>query len=155
MIQYFFYSVSIVFGSWLVGILMNGLLKNTAFYKKLSNLHFINSKKLNKALGLGAFKWTVKNTFFKYFNQNLKVKGQIEISDIEALKREMTSAEIGHLTAFVLVSVFALVKSVNVHYSFGIIMMLLNILLNLYPSLLQQENKRRIDRLLVIARKHR
>lgn len=39
-------------------------------------------------------------------------------------------------------------QSFNVSLVFGLAMMIPNAVLNLYPSLLQQENKRRIDRLL-------
>jgi hypothetical protein len=149
-LQYFLYSLSIVFGSWLVGMFLNSLLSKTSFYKRLTDLHFVRSKKLNRVIGLRPFRWIVKNTFFKNFNQNLKLSGKAEPGELEALKKEMTSAEISHLIAFVLVSAFALVKSVSVHFSYGLIMMLVNTLLNFYPALLQQENKRRINRFLKV-----
>lgn len=60
----------------------------------------------------------------------------------------MITAEVGHLIAFLLVGFFALYKSIVENYTFGLILMLVNVLMNLYPSLLQQENKRRIDRLM-------
>ena len=101
------------------------------------------SKTLNKNIGIEYFKWIVKNTFFKFFNQKISLKNKnIELTEI---RKEMTIAEISHLIGFVFVTVFALYKSVSHNYIFGLTIMIVNILMNLYPSLLQQENKRRID----------
>lgn len=58
----------------------------------------------------------------------------------------MTKSEIEHLIAFVFAS-FAIAKFYNHNYLFCLIIMIVNILMNLYPSLLQQQNKRRIDKL--------
>jgi len=144
--QYIKFSISIAIISWMVGIIFNGILRKTKYYKSLSNLNFIKSKVQNKRIGLGIFKWIVKNTFFKYLNQSLKLKYKIEIIELKELRKEMTLAEINHLIGFCFVTVFAFVKVTDGYYLFGLIIMIVNILLNLYPSLLQQENKRRIDR---------
>ena len=53
-----------------------------------------------------------------------------------------------HLIEFGFVSIFAIIKLVYAAYLFALIIMIANTLMNLYPSLLQQENKRRIDRLI-------
>ena len=60
----------------------------------------------------------------------------------------MTKAEIGLLIGFVFVIPFALYHSFNKGVLFGLAMLLANAFMNLYPSLLQQLNKRRIDRIL-------
>ncbi len=132
----------------MVGMIVNGILSKTEYYKKLSNLNLIKSKTHNKRIGLGIFKWIVKNTFFKYFNQKLKLKNKIEMTDLYRIRKEMTFAEISHLIGFGFVTIFAFMKIINGNYLFGLIFMIINLLLNLYPSLLQQENKRRIDKLI-------
>ncbi len=132
----------------MVGMIINGILSKKEYYKNLSNLNLIESKTLNKRIGLGWFKWIVKNTFFKFFNQKLKLKNKIEMTDLYGLRKEMTFAEISHLIGFGFVTIFAFVKIINGNYLFGLIFMIVNVLLNLYPSLLQQENKRRIDKLI-------
>ena len=71
MIKYLTFGVSIAFISWIVGMIFNSILMKTNYYEKLSNLNFIRSKTLNKILGIEYFKWIVKNTFFKFFNQKL------------------------------------------------------------------------------------
>ena len=143
--QYLIFSVSITIISWIIGMILNSLIKNKPYYINLSNLNFIENKTLNKNIGLGVFKWIVKNTFFKYFNQKLKLKNKVETIELNELWKEMTTSEIDHLIGFGFVTIFALVKLINGFYIFGLVIMIVNILLNLYPSLLQQENKRRID----------
>ena len=134
------------FISWIVGMIINSILMKTEYYKKLSNLNFIRSKSLNKAIGITYFKWIVKNTFFRFFNQKLKIENK-KVDFID-LRHEMTLSEISHLIGFVFVTVFAIYKSFSVSLVFAISIMIPNVLMNLYPSLLQQENKRRIDKFL-------
>ena len=147
-IKHLIYSITITLGSWTVGIILNGILSKNEYYNNISNLNFVKSVTLNKRIGLGTFKWVVKNSFFKYFNQKLKLKNKVKGTDLNELRREMTFSEIGHLVGFIVVSIFALMKLINGDFLFGLIFMIVNVLLNLYPSLLQQENKRRIDKLI-------
>lgn len=147
---YISFSIMIVIVSWIIGLILIVPLKKTTFYtRNLSNLNFIKSELVNKYMGVGIIKWMVKNTFFKFFNPNLKLNRTNKISreKLAYLRSEMTSAEIGHLIGFAFVCIFALMKLINLDFLFGFTIMVINILMNLYPSLLQQENKRRIDKL--------
>ena len=130
-------------------MMIGAVVRRTEYYNNnLSNLNFVRKEKLNRILGLNIFKWIVKNTFFKFFNQKLKVKKKIEKIDINNLRNEMTISEIDHLIGFGFVTIFAMVKLFNFNYLFSLVIMIVNILMNLYPSLLQQQNKRRIDKLI-------
>lgn len=143
------FAISIAFISWIVGMLINAFLRKTNFYaKNLTHLNFIKNEKLNKFIGLGIFKWIVKNTFFRFFNQKIKINKRIEKVDLVELREEMTISEIDHLVAFIFVTCFAFFSFYNFKFIAGTMMMLVNVLMNLYPSLLQQENKRRIDQFL-------
>ncbi|WP_416448324.1 hypothetical protein ACH3PA_18295 [Leeuwenhoekiella sp. A2] len=123
----------------------------TGYYHKISNLNFIENKKQNKNIGIEYFKWIVKNSFFKFFNPKIKVDNKK--TDLTEIRKEMTIAEISHLIAFIFVTVIALYMSISHNYLFGLTIMIVNILMNLYPSLLQQENKRRIDKIIKRQRK--
>ncbi len=149
MSKYLTFSISIAVISWMVGMMMRAVIRKTGFYQQhLSNLNFIPNETLNRVIGLPLFKWVVKNTFFKFFNQKLTIKKRLEPMDLIKLRNEMTTSEIDHLIGFVFVTIFAIVKLLHSSYLFGLTIMIINILLNLYPSLLQQQNKRRIDRLI-------
>lgn len=101
---------------------------------------------MNDRIGIMYIKWIVKNTPFKFFNQKIKIKDKK--TDLNELRHEMTISEIGHLIGFIFVTIFAIYKSFSVNIIFGASIMIANFLMNLYPSLLQQENKRRIDKLI-------
>ncbi|WP_400263509.1 hypothetical protein ACFX5U_11255 [Sphingobacterium sp. SG20118] len=147
--KYLSFSIAITFISFIVGMAVNAVLKKTKFYNNgLSDFCFIRSEKLNKWFGVGIVKWTVKNTPFKFFNQKLKLSNKIEKTDLHKLREEMTNSEIEHLIGFVFVTIFALVKFNKTEWLFGLTIMIVNILMNLNPSLLQQQNKRRIDKLI-------
>ena len=132
--------------SWILGMILNSILARTQYYEKLSHLNFMTNPRLNSLIGLDAFKWIVKNTPFKFFNPKLNLKAKAGMTELDNLRKEMTFAEVSHLIAFIAVSVFPIIKIANAEFLPALAMMIPNILLNLYPSLLQQQNKRRIDR---------
>lgn len=144
--HYITFGISISFISWLIGMIFNQLLLKTSYYKELTNLNFIESKTINKWIGLREFQWIVKNTFFKFFNQKIKIDSRK--ADLTEIRMEMSIAEISHLIAFIFVMLVAVIQWLAVGFLFAVVIMIFNVLLNLYPSLLQQENKRRIDQLI-------
>lgn len=143
---YIIFGISLSVISWTVGIVLNSVLVKTKYYDKISNLNFIPSSTLNKKIGLKQFKWVVKNTPFKFFNQSIKLKNHT--TDLIHIRNEMTIAETSHLIGFAFVTFFAFYKGLSHSFLFGFTIMIANTLMNLYPSLLQQENKRRIDKLI-------
>ncbi len=147
--KYITFSFSIVFISFIVGMIMTAVVRKSNFYNvKLSSLNFIVSDWGNKLLGVGFVKWVVKNTVFKYLNPSLKCDRKMNITDLQRIRSEMTKAEIDHLFAFVFVLIFVCVQLFNQKYLGASIMLLVNVLMNLNPSLLQQQNKRRIDKII-------
>ena len=146
---YISFSISIVFFSFIVGMIITALIKKTNFYNnQLSNLNFIKNELTNNIIGIGVIKWIVRNTFFKFLNQKIKIERKINITDLKNIRNEMTKSEIDHLFAFVFVLIFITILYFKQNYLFATVMLLVNIAMNLYPSLLQQQNKRRIDKLI-------
>lgn len=146
MLKYLTFGIAISFISWMVGMIFNAILIKTEYYTKISNLNFLESERSNKKIGIKYFKWIVKNTFFKFFNQKITLKDKK--TTLAEIRKEMTIAEISHLIGFVFVTLFAVYKSISHNYFFGLTIMIVNVFMNLYPSLLQQENKRRLDKLI-------
>ncbi|WP_175632393.1 glycosyl-4,4'-diaponeurosporenoate acyltransferase CrtO family protein [Pedobacter ghigonis] len=145
------FSFSIAFISWIVGIILNELLAKTAFYQpRLTKLNFIKNEKVNSLLGLDLFKYVLLHSFFKFFNPKLSMKKKIMASELIEYRQEMTKAELNHLLAFGFMNVFIFIKIFQGLYLFALIMTLINLLMNIYPVLLQQQNKRRIDKYLNI-----
>ena len=147
MIKYLTFGISISVISWIVGIILNFIFMKTKYYKNVTNLNFIS----NKNIGIKYFKWIVKNTFFKFFNQSIKIKNKK--TNLTEVRKEMTTAEINHLFGFLFATVVAIYMSITKDFLYVLTIMVANILMNLYPSLLQQENKRRIDKVILKQRK--
>lgn len=145
-LYYLLFGISVSFMSWIIGMIVNSILVKTELYDKISNLNFIESKSLNKIIGINYFKWMVKNSFFKFFNQKISLKNKK--TDLIEIRKEMTVAEISHLIAFVFVALFAVYIFITKGFLFALMIMIVNVVMNLFPSLLQQQNKRKIDPLI-------
>lgn len=144
--NYIVFGVSITFISWIAGMIINALLMKFTVYQQLSHFNFIPDPTVNKKIGIHYFKWIVKNTFFKFFNPNLKVKNKS--TDLVEIRKQMTIAEISHLIGFLCVVLVTIYMGIAKSWLLALVITLANVLLNLYPTLLQQANKRRIDRVL-------
>ena len=154
MIKYLTFAISIAFISWIVGMLISAMLSKTSFItKNMSQLNFIRSEKLNNVIGLNYFKWIIIHSFFKFFNPKLSMKKRILPRELEDYRAEMTAAEVNHIFAFAFMLIFVLINVFKGLYLSAWIIMLVNIIMNLYPALLQQQNKRRIDKYLAILKR--
>ncbi len=150
--NYITYSIAIAFTSWIVALITTPFIRKTDFYgNHLSHLNFIKSDYINKIIGIGVVKWLVKHTFLRNLNPFLKLSNTADIADLKNLRKEMIKAEVDHLTGFAFVLLICLVELFLANFLFALTIMIVNIFMNLYPSLLQQLNKRRIDRLLKVV----
>lgn len=139
--------VSVV--SWTVGIIGISLLAKSVSYQRFQHLNFIPGSDVNRYLGIWLFRWIVRDTPLRFFNQDVRLRqGR---ADLHRIRDAMTRAEVSHLMGFGFVALLAVGMGFARSWMFAALMMLPNIVLNLYPALLQQENKRRIDRMLTRA----
>lgn len=145
---YILNSIIYVFVSWTIGLVLNNAIKNLAFYSRFSHFNFIKKEATYRAIGMTGFKWILKNSFFKYFNQKLKFETRPSISKLQEIRKKMTYSEIGHYIAFIFILVVMVLKLWNGQLIFAMSLFICNIIFNLYPSLLQQQNKKRIDSIL-------
>lgn len=68
-LKLFLNAVAINMGSWLLGLILAGLFRNTGFYRSLSNLNFIKNETVNKLMGIGVCRWIPRlNTSTKNLN---------------------------------------------------------------------------------------
>jgi len=140
--------ITLIFTSYGLGVLAVYLLKSLNLYAHFENQNYI-SDKLTQQLGVLKFGWLIKNTFMGKFNQKIKYHGIAKSKTLEELKTEMTAAEIGHLFGFItmLIATFVLIFW-EIEWWYFFLLILLNIIFNLYLVLFQQYNKRRINRIL-------
>lgn len=132
----------------ILGFLVNERIKGKGFYHRLTHLEFIKSDQINQWIGVGVMKFLVSKTFWGKFNTKLKIERKPTLQELIFLKEEMTNAEISHLIGFLAVLLVSIGLTVTKNYEFGFVLLIINIIFNLYPSLLQQQNKRRINQVL-------
>ncbi len=150
------YILKEVFISWMIGHASTLLLRGVISISKLPQLNFIGNEKLNKLIGVGICKWVLANSFIKYFNRGLQMPvKKPNASELLELRDAMTYAEIVHLIAFAYVIGRVLMNITRGEYPRVIVSLLaVNNLVNLYPALVQQMNKRRIGRLIQLSTTH-
>ena len=137
-----------MFGSWLIGLVANNAIKSRPFYALISNFNFIKKESTNRVIGLTGFKWLITHTFFKYFNQKLKFETPPSLLELQNIRNKMMYAEISHFMVFIFILVVMIIKLSNGQLAYTGTLFICHIICNLYPLLLQQQNKKRIDRIL-------
>lgn len=148
-ILYIFKSISITFGFSVIGLLINNSLKHKQFYSVFTNLNFVRSEKTNRLLGVLILKYIIIHSFWSKFNPLLKIKEK-NATTMTQLRNEMTYAEISHLICFILILLLLpFLYIYNYQKDLIIPIFICNIIFHLYPALLQQYNKRRVDKVLI------
>lgn len=144
------YILKVIVDSWIVGHVSTLLLKRVISINKLLQLNFIRNEKINRLIGVGIFRWVLANSFIKYFNRRLQISNKKpNMNKLIEVRDGMTYAEVVHLIGFAYVIVRVFVNIINdEHHSIIVPLFAMNIIMNFYPVLVQQLNKRRIYRLL-------
>jgi cytochrome b561 len=130
------------------GSFFNRLMAQQKWYRYISNLRFIKREATYKVIGLQYIKWLVYRTAWRKVNPKMKLNAKPGLAEFHALEKEMTSAEISHLIGFCLVLAISLIAITKDQKGLAICLFITNILFNLYPALLQQQNKYRIKKIL-------
>ncbi len=144
-----FTAIFVAFGFSVLGLIINNVIKHRRFYASLTNFNFLKEEKANRILGVFALKYIILHSFWGKFNPLLTVKEKNRETLIQ-LRKEMTYAEISHLICFTLILILLPILYI-LKYRTGLIIPLFicNIIFHLYPPLLQQYNKRRLDKVIV------
>ncbi len=147
--------MSITLFSSNIGIWMAKRLNKKGFYFNMIK-PFILTENSNfyTLIGITPFTWVIKNTFFRHLNQKIKISNRLDIDKANHLLDEITISEICHLIGFIIVIVVQIIilKAFKFNSLF-VFLLILNILLNLYPILLQEKNKLRITKHISIYNK--
>ena len=136
--------------SMIVGILAVRLLKDTKLYQYINDNTISTDPKFYSFLGTSIIKRLIMNTSLNNFNKEIIVKSpNLDLQELNNLKLKMTNAEVGHIVAFIfLMATTIVLVLLDQDIAVLIILNILNIIFNLYPILIQQQNKLRIDRIL-------
>lgn len=139
-----------------LGALMVEILKRSPDYEQLANFRFIKNDRINDWIGVNLIKWIVAKTAWRRLNPKLTASPSSNLTELKELRMSMTHAEVAHLFAFILqIVIIAILWWFDRDPVFLLILTLMNVFLNLYPSLLQQRNKVKLDRVITVLERRK
>jgi hypothetical protein len=149
MITGIFGLLSVIMVSWFLGLLMTAYLKTQPYYPAISSLNLLRSQRMYTIVGIQVFKWLVTKTVYRYLNKNIKFRTRPDLDELVNVRAAMTESEVLHGIAFLFVILAGLpVLLIQGDYQMVFYLMALNIIFNLYPTLLQQYNKAKLDKVM-------
>lgn len=144
------YTLKVVFVSWMVGHASTLVLQKVFSINTRLQFDFVATEKMNALLGVGICKRVLAGSFLQYFNRSLRIRCRKPgLRELVEVREAMTYAETVHLIAFVCVLGIAVMNIIrDEHHGMTATICAVNIVVNLYPVLVQQMNRRRIDRVI-------
>ena len=137
-----------IFLSYAIGQILADYLVKKKKVNWFEDHNYLDEKR-TRSIGVLRLGWMIRNSFMGWFNKKLRLKPSAGLEDLQTLKREMNYAEAGHLVAFY----FLLIVNIwfvfmKLEWWYILLFFMINLVFNMYLVLLQQYNKRRIQRLI-------
>jgi hypothetical protein len=133
----------------MVGIIADPLLRRrVSTYQWLSSRYLFVESKSYEMIGVLWFRRILLATPLRFFNPGLRLTSSRELAVLEDIRERMASAEVSHWVAFAWMLTLTPFAWWYHGLTVGLSYVALNAFGNLYPSLLQQYNKRRLARLI-------
>jgi hypothetical protein len=146
-------AVAAMFLSFIVGMIGNAILRRWTIYEKLSNRYLFSKSKSYERLGVLWYRKILLATPLRFFNTNIRISGNQTLESLESIKVHIANAEVSHWVGFAAMLVLNVAAWWYRGLTIGLAYLILNILGNLYPCLLQQYNKRRLARVIAATKK--
>ncbi len=108
---------------------------------------FEQSGLVYERLGIRLFKKLVRRGPLSIFNPTFKLPKEKTVSALQSLENEMRKAETGHVLIFILMLLFAGIALIKGWLDAVVWMMLFNMLINGYPTMLQRYNRIKLQEL--------
>ena len=146
-------AIAAMFLSFIVGMAVNALLRRLEIYERLSNLRLFSDPKSFENIGVLWYRKILLATPLRYFNPNIRFSSNRSKETLDSIRVHMANAEVSHWVGF-----FAMLPVMVAAWWYrgstvGLAYLVLNVLGNLYPCLLQQYNKNRLNKVIAITKK--
>ena len=143
--------ILVMFLSFVVGVIVDPILRRATNYEWLSTRYLFANSETYESIGILWFRRFLKVTPLGSFNSDLHFTKDRDLKTFTALRDRMATAEMSHWVGFTTMSGMTLVAWWYRGAFVGLGYVVFNVLGNVYPSLLQQYNKRRLCRLISVA----
>ena len=145
--------IAILFLSFLAGVFADSLLRRLPSYDWLSRQYLFASSKTYERLGVLWFRRFLLATPLRLFNTNICFTKSRDLELLKKVRGYIASAEVGHWVGFVTMLGLMIAAWWNYGLKVGLAYLVLNVLGNLYPCMLQQYNKRRLGQVIAVLEK--
>lgn len=142
-----------MFLSFLAGVFADSMLRRMPSYGWLSSQYLFANPKTYERLGVLWFRRFLLATPLRLFNTSICFNKRSDLELLKKIRGHIASAEMGHWVGFVTMLGLMFVAWWNYGLKVGLGYLVLNVVGNLYPCLLQQYNKRRLDRVIAVLEK--
>jgi hypothetical protein len=136
---------AMLFLSFLAGVFADTLLRRMAAYDWLSSRYLFAKPKAYERLGVLWFRRFLLATPLRLINPNIRFAKKTDLESLKKVREHIASAEVGHWVGMVVMLGLMVVAWWLYGTKVGVGYLVLNVLGNLYPCLLQQYNKRRLE----------
>lgn len=142
-----------MFLSFVVGVVVDPVLRRVTNYDWLSTRYLFAKQKTYERLGVMWFRRFLLVTPLGSFNRDIHITKERDLETLKATRDHMATAEMSHWVGFAFMLGMTPIAWVNRGSTVGTSYLVFNLLGNVYPCLLQQYNKRRIERLILAMEK--
>lgn len=148
-------AVAVMFLSFIIGVLVDLVLRRMPFYEWISGRYVFADEKTYERLGVAWFRKILLATPLRMFNTNIKIPKNRDLQLLKDIRKHIAAAEVSHWVGFAVMAVLTVFAWMSYGPKIGLSFVVLNVLGNLYPCLLQQYNKRRLYQLIAVMERRR
>ena len=145
--------ILMMFLSFVAGVIADPILRYFVDYEWISTRYLFRESKTYEAIGILWFRRFLELTPLGSFNRDLHFTKNRDLETFRKIRRHMATAEMSHWVGFVVMLGLTVVAWWYRGNLVALGYVIFNVLGNVYPSLLQQYNKRRIAPLISLAEK--
>jgi hypothetical protein len=145
--------IVILFLSFFVGIIADPMLRRLTTYDWLSTRYLFASSKTYEKLGVLLYRKLLLANPFRMLNAKIFLTKNRDLASLKSVREAMATSEVSHWVGFVAMLGLTIFAWWHRGSLVGLAYLFCNIIGNLYPCLLQQYNKRRLDQLISVLEK--
>ena len=140
--------VAVMFLSFLFGMIGNAILRRLSFYERFSTRYLFSGLKPYESLGVLWYRSILLATPLRFFNSDIRFSANRSLATLDSVLMHMMNAEVAHWVGFAAMLVLNFAAWWYFGFKMALAYLILNILGNFYPCLLQQYNRRRLTRVI-------
>ena len=141
-------AVAVMFLSFIIGVFADLFLRRLPLYESISGRFLFADEKIYERLGVAWFRRVLLATPLRLFNTQIKIPQNRDLQLLKDIRKHIATAEVSHWVGFAVMMVATIYAWMNYGPKIGLSFVVLNVLGNLYPCMLQQYNKRRLYQLI-------